>query len=79
MEKKTASKPIKLILDPPRGKVLWDPLPIWWDPIPEWSKTISPDQLSRFRELELDLQKKQIDIEKQFSKDLKNILKKSKV
>lgn len=79
MAKQTGIKAKKPVL-PAKEEFLKPHFPwkIWWDPIPDWPGTFNPDQWIRFRELELDLRKKQLEVEQQFITGLKNIVKRSK-
>jgi hypothetical protein len=51
------------------------PRKIWWDPIPDWFKVINKEQWFRFQELEIDLQKKELDLQQQRIKGMKEIMK----
>ena len=47
----------------------------WWDPVPDWFRNINKEQWIRFNELELELRKKELEIDKQRIQGLKTILK----
>lgn len=47
----------------------------WFDPIPDWFRTLDKDRWFRFNELEIELRKKELEIDSQRIQGLKNIMK----
>ncbi len=51
------------------------PWKIIFDPVPDWFRTIDKDQWFRFQELEIEIQKKELDLQQHRIKNLRDIMK----
>ncbi len=46
----------------------------WWDPVPDWFRVIDKEQWFQFAELEIELRKRELEIQEQRIKGLQNII-----